>query len=342
MQVLEMDEANAYAALGVANVLTEHGKINESMDIYKALKENCPNMSHALVNLGHLSVFQQSFVNAINFYNKALELFEGGRNLEIELYLSKAYYVQKDYFSCRKLLEKLMIRYPHDLRLRFNLAKCLTQQATDIFNKSIRKVSETKETIASLEYAKKLTQHLINIDTDSQRKSQDVFAQYLPSNLSREAFDQQRQSYRLMFGVAAENLKFIKDILKNSEDILKNDAELEEQLHLQENFKAHQIQSIQSLKEKEEQERLAKLREIQEKEQEIAAKHEEEAAAMALQMMESYYTTTKSKGGNKKRGAAGDESEEDERAFSMGHNQFDRGIDQREFGNDEEDEEPEY
>lgn len=44
IQVLEMDEANSFASLGIANILTEHGKINESMEIYKALKENCPNM----------------------------------------------------------------------------------------------------------------------------------------------------------------------------------------------------------------------------------------------------------------------------------------------------------
>jgi hypothetical protein len=53
---LEFDEANAYATLGIANIFTEYGKISESTEIYKALKENCPNMHHALVNLGHLSV----------------------------------------------------------------------------------------------------------------------------------------------------------------------------------------------------------------------------------------------------------------------------------------------
>lgn len=192
MMVLAMDEANAYAALGIANVLTEHGKINESMDIYKALKENCPSMTHALVNLGHLSVYQESFVNAINFYGKALEQCEGKRNLEIELYLSKAYYRQKDFASCRKILQKLMLRYPHDLRLRFNLAKCLTEQAVEIFNKQARKVSETEETIASLKYAWKLTKHILKIEHDSQQQHREVLAQFSHSNISREAMEQER------------------------------------------------------------------------------------------------------------------------------------------------------
>ena len=42
--VLEYDEANCYATLGIGNVLAEHGKLNEAMEIYKVLKESNPNM----------------------------------------------------------------------------------------------------------------------------------------------------------------------------------------------------------------------------------------------------------------------------------------------------------
>jgi len=48
--VLEMDEANAFASLGVANVLAEHGKVTEAMEIYKVVKENFPSIVHPLMN----------------------------------------------------------------------------------------------------------------------------------------------------------------------------------------------------------------------------------------------------------------------------------------------------
>jgi hypothetical protein len=48
--VLEIDEANSFATLGVGNVLAEHGKLEEAMEIFKVLKEAAPNMHHPWVN----------------------------------------------------------------------------------------------------------------------------------------------------------------------------------------------------------------------------------------------------------------------------------------------------
>lgn len=41
-----------------------------------------------------------------------------------------------------------MVRHPNDIRLKFNLALCLSDQATDTFNKTFRRVVETKEAIS--------------------------------------------------------------------------------------------------------------------------------------------------------------------------------------------------
>lgn len=110
--VLETDETNAFASLGVANVLAEHNKVTESMEVYKALKETNPNIPHPLINQAHLNIAQGNYESAINLYQKALEKYHGGRDLEIELYLSKAYFKIKNYEQCKKLLTNLMIRYP--------------------------------------------------------------------------------------------------------------------------------------------------------------------------------------------------------------------------------------
>jgi hypothetical protein len=48
--VLENDETNSFASLGVANVLAEHNKVSEALEVYKILKETNPNIPHPLIN----------------------------------------------------------------------------------------------------------------------------------------------------------------------------------------------------------------------------------------------------------------------------------------------------
>ena len=113
INVLEFDEANCFATLGVANVLAEYGKIQEPMEIYKVLKESNPSMYHPWVNQAHLSMAQNNYEGAVNLYKKCLEkYFTGGRNLEIEMYIAKAYYKMKSYEQCRKVLLNLIQRHP--------------------------------------------------------------------------------------------------------------------------------------------------------------------------------------------------------------------------------------
>jgi len=40
--VLERDESNIYAAMGIACVLAEYNKILEALEILRAVKEACP------------------------------------------------------------------------------------------------------------------------------------------------------------------------------------------------------------------------------------------------------------------------------------------------------------
>lgn len=161
--VLELDEANAFAVMGVANVLAEHNKLNEALEIYKSLKENCPNMHQVLVNQAHLQVEAKNFEGAVNLYLKALEKLPGCSDLEIELYLAKAYFKMRAFDKCKKRLTELVHRHPSDVRLRFDLALCLMEQATDTFNKQFRKVSETEEGIRQLHQAERLVLYVLRL-----------------------------------------------------------------------------------------------------------------------------------------------------------------------------------
>lgn len=57
MKVLEFDESNLYAAMGIACILAEFNKVEEAVEILKKLNESTP--SHIqrpsiLINLAHL------------------------------------------------------------------------------------------------------------------------------------------------------------------------------------------------------------------------------------------------------------------------------------------------
>ena len=56
LDVLTHEQANSYAALGVANVLAFFNKVDDAVEIYKIIQLASPNMPQALVNHAHLCI----------------------------------------------------------------------------------------------------------------------------------------------------------------------------------------------------------------------------------------------------------------------------------------------
>lgn len=118
MQVLEYDESNVFAAMGIAIILAEHNKIDEAYEILKSIMEACPTQIQTpsiMINLAHLNMVLENYEAAINLYRTAIEKFPKGHgDLECELYLSKAQFMNGNYDQCQKRLKSLAIRYPFD------------------------------------------------------------------------------------------------------------------------------------------------------------------------------------------------------------------------------------
>jgi len=81
----------------------------------------------------------------------------------------------------------LGIRYPTDLRVKLNLALCLWSWASETFNKSFRKVVETRDAIQQLKQAEKLFQNIL--------KQQNSLFENYPSNISKEQREKERREY---------------------------------------------------------------------------------------------------------------------------------------------------
>jgi len=132
-QVLEHDESNIFAAMGIACIFAEFNKVEEAVEILKKLKEASPahlQRPSITINLAHLNMVLKNFESAINLYTIALEKFPNGQgDIDTELYLAKAYFMSEQFEQCQKRLKMLVHRFPKDLRVSFDLAICLYEQA---------------------------------------------------------------------------------------------------------------------------------------------------------------------------------------------------------------------
>lgn len=100
-QVLEYDESNIFAAMGIACIFAEFNKVEEAVEILKKLKEASPahmQRPSITINLAHLNMVLKSYESAINLYTIALEKFPNGQgDIETELYLAKAYFMNEQF-----------------------------------------------------------------------------------------------------------------------------------------------------------------------------------------------------------------------------------------------------
>ena len=155
--ILETDENNCAGVLGIGNVLTEYGKTEEAKEIYKLLSTSEPDSvigRHAMLNHAHLLMEERNSEYAINLYQTALE--HQPDNLQVAMYLSKAYYKERDYDRCKTMTVKLLTKHPNDIRLKYNLAHCLYQKANETLTLQVRRVRQTREAISDLHVAKSL------------------------------------------------------------------------------------------------------------------------------------------------------------------------------------------
>lgn len=155
--ILEADEHNAYASLGIGTILAEFGKVDEAKEVFKLLATSESDSQiglDALLNQSHLWMAEGHIDNAINLYKACLAKCPD--DLEISMYLSKAYFRKQNFELCKQLTTHKMEKHPNDIRLKYNLAYCLYKEADAIFNLKVRKVAQTKKAIANLKQAKTL------------------------------------------------------------------------------------------------------------------------------------------------------------------------------------------
>jgi RNA polymerase-associated protein CTR9 len=111
---------NIYAANGLGIMIAEKGNFELAKQIFSQVREASPDMPDAWINLAHIFVAEERYQEAIQLYTVCLTKCYQGQDLEVLLYLAKAYYESKDFPSCISTLSRGLHMYPNDLRLWYN------------------------------------------------------------------------------------------------------------------------------------------------------------------------------------------------------------------------------
>ncbi|TMW60601.1 hypothetical protein Poli38472_000643 [Pythium oligandrum] len=172
-KTLQLQPRNIFAANGLGIMMAEKGNFELAKLIFSQVREASPDMPDAWINLAHIFVAEERYSEAIQLYSVCLSKCYNGQDLEVILYLAKAYYESKNFPMCIKTLSRGLHMYPDDMRLSYNLALAqedyavatLGQEAAPPGARSSavgqRTMADVQRAIADLKRAQRIFQTLL-------------------------------------------------------------------------------------------------------------------------------------------------------------------------------------
>lgn len=153
-KALEIDKYNAYAAIGIANIFSEYGLTNQSLDIYKSINEKFTLNISSFYNEALIYTSDGKYEKAALSLKKLLKrFFKNGKIPEVENLFAKVLIELKDFKNAELILQGLILKYPDNLFYKFNYALNLKAKAEEVLLRSERRVFETEDAIKSLDKA---------------------------------------------------------------------------------------------------------------------------------------------------------------------------------------------
>lgn len=154
-QALKVDPHNIYAANGIGSVLAHKGYINEARDVFSQVRESTADFSDVWINIAHIYVELKQYVNAIGMYENCQKRFFPSTNVEIMLYIARAYYKWGKMRQCKTILLKIRRVIPNDTLILFNLALVLQKLAAAVLEDAKSSLSTVLQAVHELGLAHK-------------------------------------------------------------------------------------------------------------------------------------------------------------------------------------------
>lgn len=158
--VLRSDPRNIWAANGIGSVLAHKGYVHEARDVFAQVRESTADFPDVWLNIAHIYVEQKQYVSAIQMYENCLKKFYKNPNVDILLYLARAYYKNNKLKECKNVLLKARMVAPQDTVVLYNLAVVLKRYAKLILEDSKSNLKTVIGAVHELGVANKFFQFL--------------------------------------------------------------------------------------------------------------------------------------------------------------------------------------
>ncbi len=100
------------------------------------MRESTADFADVWINIAHIYVELKQYVNAIQMYENCLKRFYAHTNVDILLYMARAYFKWGKLRQCKNVLLKARRVAPHDTVLLYNLALVLQKLASSVLEDS--------------------------------------------------------------------------------------------------------------------------------------------------------------------------------------------------------------
>lgn len=237
-QALKIDPKNIYAANGVGCVLAHKGYINEARDVFSQVRESTADFPDVWINIAHIYVELKQYVSAIQMYENCHKRFFQSTNVEIMLYIARAYYKCGKMRECKNVLLKIRRVLPNDTLILFNLALVLQKLAASILEDTKSSLRTVSQAVHELGLANKYFFYLKTYGDKSKfdlswcalehQRCQDLLQQAQYHVLRAQKMDEEEQEIRQKQEKEREALrqKFLAEQRAKEEEKMKQAQEL--------------------------------------------------------------------------------------------------------------------
>lgn len=237
-QVLRHDPRNIWAANGIGSVLAHKGYVSEARDCFAQVREATADFCDVWLNIAHIYVEQKQYVAAVQMYENCLKKFFRYHNMEILMYLARAYFKCGKLADCKQVLLKARRVAPHDTVLLYNIALVLQKLATQTLKDEKSNLKAVLSAVHELGLAQRYFQYL-SVHGDKMkydlaqaategRQCQDLLSQAQYHVARARRIDMEEKEFRRKQEQEREALKqkIMEQQLKEQEERMRQEQEL--------------------------------------------------------------------------------------------------------------------
>ncbi|KAH7730110.1 hypothetical protein AAVH_02602 [Aphelenchoides avenae] len=160
VRALKFRPKNIWAANGIGCVLAHKGEALEARDIFAQVREATVDFADVWTNIAHIYMEQKQYVSALQMYRNCMVKFKRYRDVELLMYIARAYWKAGKFAECRDHLEKAAIEAPDNLLIRFDQAVVLQKMANHVLQDQKSSLAAVEGAVQDLKIAETIFKHI--------------------------------------------------------------------------------------------------------------------------------------------------------------------------------------